>query len=145
MNIQELEKRLQEEGCNPGYYAIGSRGGASDAHCLTHNGREWQVYYTERGVDSAPEFTSPSEEEACEYFFNFMMKFRHDHCIGVFLSQSLANELQAKLESHGLRPFQDKIPTPVVKEPLYRVWVSGKEIFTVKEVLGTTHITDKPK
>jgi len=145
MNIDELEKRLLAEGCNPGYFAIGSRGSASDAHCLTHNGQEWQVYYTERGVDSKPEYTSPSEEDACEYFFTFMMKFRHDHCVGVFLSKALADELQTKLESHGVHPFQDKIPIPVVKEPLHRVWVSGKEIFTVKEVLGTTYITDKPE
>lgn len=144
MNIRELERRLIEEGCNPGNYAIGSRGSASDAHCLTHNEQEWQVYYTERGVDSKPEFTSQSEEAACKYFFNFMMKFRHDHCIGVFTSKQLADELQAKLESHGLHPFQDKIPVPVVKEPLHRVWVSGKEIFIVQEVLGVTYSTDKP-
>ena len=143
MNIQELEHLLIEEGCNPGNYAVGSRGSASDAHCLTYNGKEWQVYYTERGVDSKPEFASSSEEEACEYFFNFMMKIRHDHCVGVFTSSQLADELQVKLESHGLHPFQDKIPVPVVKEPLHRVWVSGKEIFIVKEVLGTTYLTDK--
>jgi hypothetical protein len=96
-------------------------------------------------VDGAPEYTSQSEEEACEYFFNFIMKFRHDHCVGVFLSKTLANELQKKLESHGAHPFQDKLPVPVMKEALYRVWVSGKEIFIVKEVLGTTYVTDRPE
>ena len=146
LNIHELEKRLIEEGCNPSSFAIGSRGGASDAYCLTHNGQEWQVYYTERGVNSAPEYTSQSEEEACEYFFKFMMtRFRHDHCVGVFLSKPLADALQTQLESHGLHPFQDKIPVPVVKEPIHRVWVSGREIFVVKDILGTIYVTDKPK
>jgi len=40
MNIHELEQRLIEEGCNRGSFAIGSRGSASDAYCLTHNGME---------------------------------------------------------------------------------------------------------
>ncbi len=144
MNIHELEQRLIEEGCNRGSFAIGSRGSASDAYCLTHNGGEWQVYYTERGVDQPPIHTSADEEQACEYFYNFIMKFRHDHCVGVFLSQTLADELQAKLEGLGLHPFQDRIPVPVVKEPLHRVWVSGKEIFTVKEALGAVYFTDNP-
>lgn len=145
MNIRELEQRLIEEGCNPGNYAIGSRGFASDAYCLTYNGQEWQVYYTERGQDQAPEYSSNSEEEACEYFFQFMMKFRHDHCVGTFLSKSAATELHTALESHGLHPFQDVIPYPVLKEPLYRVWVSGKEIFLVENIIGTRYITDQPE
>jgi hypothetical protein len=145
LNIHELEKRLFEEGCNRASYAVGSRGSASDAYCLTYNGQEWQVYYTERGVDHAPMFTSQSEEEACDYFFNFMMKFRHDHCVGVFVSRSLADELQGRLEGHGLHPFQDKIPYPVVQEPLHRVWVSGKEIFSVENILGASYVTDQPE
>lgn len=145
MNIGELESRLYKEGCNPRSYAIGKRGSASDAYCLTHNGQEWQVYYTERGSDNAPEYTSKSEEAACEYFFNFIMKFRHDHCVGNFISKAAANELQARLESHGLHPFRDKIPYPILKEPLYRVWVSGKEIFGVQDILGTRYVTDRPE
>ena len=70
MNIHELEKRLVEEGCNPGNYAIGSRGSASDTYCLTYNGQEWQVYYTERGQDQAPEYTSKSEEESVRVFLS---------------------------------------------------------------------------
>jgi hypothetical protein len=54
MNIRELTQRLFEEGCNASLYAVGSRGTASDAFCLTHNGAQWQVYYTERGQDSPP-------------------------------------------------------------------------------------------
>jgi len=143
MNIHELESRLIEEGCNPGNYAIGSTWMASDAYCLTHNGHEWQVYYTERGQNAAPIYTSKNEPEACEYFFNFIMKFRQDHCVGNFISESAANELQAKLASHGLHPFRDKIPYPVVRKPLHRVWVSGKEIFAVQNILGSRYVTDR--
>ena len=143
MDIHELEQRLLAEGCNPSYYAIGSRGSASDAHCLTHNGQEWQVYYTERGVDQAPMYTSKREEEACDYFFQFMMNIRHDHCVGTFLSETSANDLLAKLKSNGLHPFRDVIPYPVLPEPLYRVWVSGKEIFSVEKIIGARYVTDQ--
>ena len=143
MNIHELEKRLVEEGCNPGNYAIGSRGTASDTYCLTYNGQEWQVHFTERGQDQAPEYTSKSEEEACEYFFRFIMKFRHDHCVGFFRSEIRANELKARLESQGLHPFQDKIPYGGWQDPRYRVFVSGREIFIAREILGSVPAMEK--
>ena len=142
MNIRELEQRLIEEGCNPGNYAIGSRDSASDAFCLTHNGQEWQVYYTERGQDSSPEYTSQSEAEACDYFFSFIMKIRHDHLVGFFRSEAAANELKSRLESHGLHPFQDKIPYGGWKDPRFRVFVSGKEIFPAKDILATIPLRD---
>jgi hypothetical protein len=63
--------------------------------------------------------------------------------VGVFAAKSLADELQTKLEGHGLHPFQDTIPYPVVQKPLHRVWVSGREIFSVKEVLGVKYVTDQ--
>jgi len=143
MNILKLKQRLLEEGCNPSSYAIGSRGSASDAYCLTHNGQEWQVYYTERGVDGTPEFTSADEGEACEYFFNFMMKFRHAHCVGFFQSETNANAMQEKLQKHGLHPFQDKIPYSGWNDPRFRVFVSGREIFKARELLGKVPVQDQ--
>ena len=145
MNTLELEQRLLEEGCNPSMYAIGTRGSASDAYCLTHNGQEWQVYYTERGVDQSQLFRAQDEEEDCGYFFDFMMKFRHDHCVGVFESKPAADELYDKLARQGLKPFRDVIPTPVVPQPIHRVWVSGKEIFAVEKIIGARFVTDRPQ
>jgi hypothetical protein len=142
MNIHELAQRLTEEGCNPNYYAIGSRGSASDAYCLTHNGQEWQVYYTERGQDQSPEYSSKSEEEACEYFFGFIMKMRHDHLVGFFRSEASANELRARLENQKLHPFQDKIPYGGWDDPRYRVFVTGREIFSAKDILGSVPVKD---
>lgn len=145
MNIRELEQRLLEEGCNPAMFAIGSRGSASDAHCLIHDGQEWRVYYTERGVDQAPLFGTTNEAEACKYFFDFMMKFRHDHCVGTFDSRAAADELYDNLARHGLKPFRDVIPVPVMPQPIYRVWVSGKEIFAVETIIGARYVTDRPQ
>jgi len=93
-------------------------------------------------MDQLPEYTSQSEEEACEYFFNFIMKFRHDHCVGFFHSEDKANEISTKLKDRGLHPFQDKIPYGGWNDPRYRVFVSGKEIFPAKELLGVLPMQD---
>ncbi|MDQ3004359.1 MAG: SPOR domain-containing protein [Chloroflexota bacterium] len=135
MNIHDLEQRLAAEGCNPSNYAIGQRGPASDAYCLTHNGKEWQVYYTERGSDQPPIFSAADEQQACEYFFNFIMKMRHDHCVGFFRSKSAADALQAALDSHGFDSHQDKIPYGGFSDPRYRVFVTGKAIFAARDIL----------
>ncbi len=68
LNLVELAQRLEAEGCNPGSYALGTRGSASDAFCLIHDGTAWQVFYTERGVNQEPFYTAASEADACVYF-----------------------------------------------------------------------------
>ena len=135
MNIHDLEQRLTAEGCNPSNYAIGQRGPASDAYFLTHNGKEWQVYYTERGSDQPPIFSSTDEQQACEYFFNFIMKMRRDHCVGFFRSKPAADALQAALDGHGIDSRQDKIPYGGFSDPRYRVFVTGKAIFAARDIL----------
>lgn len=142
MNIQELRQKLYEEGCNASMYAIGQRGSASDAYCLTHHGNEWQVYYTERGVDQSPFYTSESEADACQYFFEYIMRFRHDHWVGFFRSERAADELMEKLQVIGLHPRKDAIPYRGKKDLRYRVFVEGREIFPAKELLGKTPIED---
>jgi len=142
MNIHDLGQRLTAEGCNHSNYAIGQRGSASDAYCLTHNDKEWQVYYTERGADQPPIFSTPDEQQACDYFFNFIMKMRHDHCIGFFRSRSAADALQATLDVHGIDSHQDKIPYGGFGDPRYRVFVTGKAIFAARDILGQIPAND---
>jgi len=137
MNTRELSDRLTEEGCNPSLYAIGSRGAASDAFCLTFTGTQWQVFYTERGQDSPPIFASGSEAQACDFFFEYIMGMRHDHCIGIFKTPDRAAQLVAQLFSQGIPTTQDKIPYGGPTDPRYRVFVSGKSIFPAKQLLGT--------
>lgn len=142
MNIHELDQRLAEEGCNPSFYSVGSRGGASDAFCLTRNNGKWRVFYTERGQDHAPIFETHSEEDACRFFFRHIMAMRHDHCVGFFRSEQQAKALGAKLEQHGLNPHRDKIPYGGPRDPRYRVFVTGKAIFKAKEILGAVPVQD---
>jgi hypothetical protein len=142
MNIQELAQKLAEEGCNPDSYAIGERGRASDAYCLTQANGMWSVYYTERGVDQSPFFETADETEACDYFFQFIMRFRHDHLVGFFRAETAAQALQAILERYGIPSRQDKIPYGGWHDPRYRVFVSGKAIFAAREILGNVPIHD---
>lgn len=141
MNVGELAKRLLEEGCNPSTYAIGSRGTAWDAYCLTFSGTWWEVYYTERGLDSAPIFTSESQSEACAFFFQHITSMRHDHCVGYFRSEQKTSTLHRQLRGIGLEPWQDRIPYGL-HDPRFRVFVIGKEIFAAKQALGTIPVRD---
>lgn len=142
MNVRELEERLAEEGCNPSYYAVGARGAASDAYCLTENEGEWRIFYTERGSDSPPIFESTSEEEACRYFFDTIMKMRHDHCVGFFRTEQAARDLATTLAVHGVESRLDRIPYGGPNDPRYRVFVTGRAIFTVRDLLGTLPVED---
>jgi hypothetical protein len=142
MNTRELPQLLFEEGCNPSLYAIGSRGLASDAFCLTFTGTQWQVYYTERGSDEPPIYASGSESQACEFFFRHIMSMRHDHCVGIFRSQEKAATLITKLKEVGVAPSQDRIPYGGPNDPRFRVFVTGKAIFAARATLGEVPIRD---
>jgi len=100
--------------------------------------------YTERGNDDAPIFESKSEEEACEFYFNYIMtKFRHDHMVGFFKSVQNAKALSEKLSQNGIQSHQDKIPYGGWIDPRYRVFVVGKDIFKAREMLGEEIVKDE--
>ncbi|MEQ1773761.1 MAG: hypothetical protein ABL891_08255 [Burkholderiales bacterium] len=140
MNVAELQRRFDEEAANG--YVIGPDRRESDVYCLTQKGSHWEVCYTERGLDQSPLFTSGSEQEACDYFFKYMMSFRHDHCAGFFRSKTAADAFHVKLEAMRLSPWQDKIPYGGLNEPRYRVLVAGKAIFAVRAAFGAVPVRD---
>ena len=143
MNLRELAEHLASEGCDPSSYAIGSRGSASDAYCLTQNGSRWEIYYTERGLDQAPLHTSESESEACELFRKLILSFRHDHCVGFFRSEESATKLCQRLREIGVAPRQDHIRYGGPNDPRFRVFVTGKAIFEAKAALGQVPLDDE--
>ncbi len=144
MNVHELEQRLLEEGCNPNNFCIGPpRCPVTDIDCLDQVDGEWQIFYTERGQDSPPIFTTRDEAEACEFYFQRIMSFRQDHCVGFFRSSELAKSLVEKLEQHGLAPRQDAIPYGGWLDSRFRVFVTGKAIFKSRELLGADRVTDE--
>ena len=137
----ELEQRLLEEGCSPHNFSIGHRG--SDVFCLERQDEVWRVFYTERGLAGDILYESTSEEDACEFFFEYITKkIRHDHLVGFFISDQKAIELESKLAKHRIASHRDKIPYGGWNDPRYRVFVVGKDIFTARALSGEVPLTD---
>ncbi len=141
MNIQELERRLEEEACNRGHYSIGYRD--SDVYCLMKIDGMWKMFYTERGLDQETMFESESEDEACEYFFKYQTeRIRHDHIAGFFQVQANAQALAVKLKEHGIDSHENNIPYRGWHDPRFRVFVIGKDLFKARAILGELPIRD---
>lgn len=142
MNIQELEKRLEEEACSRAHYSIGVRD--SDVFCLENQNGTWRMFYTERGLDQDAIFESQSEEEACDFFFKYMTtRIRHDHLAGYFISVEKAEALAATLKEHGIESYRNDIPYHGWEDPRFRVFVIGKDIFKVRELFENLPVRDE--
>ena len=141
MNIQELERRLEEEGCSRAHYSIGYRD--SDVYCLMKIDGMWKMFYTERGLDQETMFESESEEAACEFFFKYQTeRIRHDHIVGFFHVRANVKPLIAKLSEHGVQAGEDAIPYHGWHDPRFRVFVVGKDFFKAREILGDLPLRD---
>ena len=141
MKAEELKRHLLEEGCSPHNFSIGP--GASDVYCLEQQTGVWRVFYTERGKDDPPIFESRNEEEACEFYFDYITKkIRHDHLVGFFVSEGKAIDLESQLAQNGIQSHRDKIPYAGWSDPRYRVFVVGKAIFKARAVLGDVPLKD---
>ncbi len=141
MNIQELEKRLEEEACSRAHYSIGARD--SDVFCLENQNGTWRMFYTERGLDQEPLFESQSEDEACEFFFTYMTtRIRHDHLVGYFISLEKAEALAENLKEHGIQTYRNDIPYHGWEDPRFRVFVIGKDVFKARDIFGELPIRD---
>lgn len=141
MKASELKEKLIAEGCNADNFAVLSRG--HDAYCLDKTGNEWIIFYSERGNDSKPIFTSENEKEACKFFYNYVLKQQHLHIAGFFKSENDAKELENKLSSIGVNPIRNDIPAyNTVNDSRYRVFVIGKDIFKVKKHFGEIEINN---
>ena len=140
MKVTELTDKLLAEGCNPQNFSVLSC--QHDAYCLDKNGKLWQVFYSERGCDSGPIFTSNNESEACEFFYNLIIKQQHWHLVGFFKDEAEAKALEEKLIALGITPIRNDINAyKKPDDPRYRVFVPDKAIFTVKAQLGEIDIS----
>ncbi len=73
MTRDDLARILEAEGFRPDMYSL-TGGLPNEAHCLEDRGREWTVYYSERG-ERSEERTFAHESEACEFF---LLRIRSD-------------------------------------------------------------------
>ena len=136
MQLAELEPKLLEEGCNKARFAVGERGAADDAFCIVQENGRWDVFYTERGNDSPPIFSSLSEEEACDFFYKYVLTLQHWHLVGWFVEEAGAVELEQRLRRLGTKPIRNDIPSYRYDgDRRYRVFVAGKDIFAVRNAV----------
>jgi len=99
-----------------------------------HDGREWRVFYSERGWDADPIFTSESESDACEFFLDHMRKQPNWHLVGVFPSELEASTFGREVERLGARPIRNDLPESMVGAPQFRVFVAGRDIHLVDTI-----------
>jgi hypothetical protein len=132
MQIDELKQKLIESGCSSLNYAIQSR--ESDAFCLMHDGVRWNIFYSERGVDSASIFSSPFESEACEFFLQHLCKQENWHLVGVFSSESEAKDFESEVVRLGATPLRNDLPESMFGTPQFRVFVAGRDIHAIETI-----------
>lgn len=120
-------------------FAVGKRGDASDAYVLARQNNRWEVFYTERGCDSAPIFTSQSERAACLYFIKHVTSQPQWHLVGWFKKEVEATTMEEIVKALGARPVRNDIPNYAgFDDPRYRVFVFGKDIFAVRAAFPTS-------
>lgn len=139
MKATELTDKLLAEGCNPQNFSVLSR--RHDAFCLDKTGKQWKVFYSERGCDSDPLFISSDESEACNFFYKLVINQEHWHLVGFFKHQADAKQLENQLLALGINPIRNDITAyKMANDPRYRVFVASKDIFRVKAQLGEIDI-----
>lgn len=142
MNLAELKTRLEEEACSPSHYSLGNRD-PGGAFCIVHEQGMWRIFYSERNLDDEPLFESVDESQACEFFFNYMTtRILHRHLVGYFIVLENAEALAAQLSQHGILTQRNDVPYHGWHDPRFRVFVTGKDVFKVRELLGVLPIRD---
>lgn len=135
MNINELDRRLEEEGFNSHSYCIGPGWGRlADGFALDKVGDSFEWFYVERGQRGEAERAFTSEEEACRFAYEALSgnKWARSHMVGMFRSESEAEDMARALALEGIRSETDRIPYGGPHDPRFRVFVYGRDVFKVK-------------
>lgn len=72
MNRLQLQKLLREHNVRDDSYTLDTAGGAGDILVMYWNGRDWSVYYSERGLRRS-EVRHQTEESACADLFDRLL------------------------------------------------------------------------
>ena len=72
MTVAELKQLLVAAGISDEAYDL-TGGHPNEAYVLDFDGRHWNVYYSERGIESGTrDFTS--EADACDYLYKVLIR-----------------------------------------------------------------------
>lgn len=75
MKIKELEQKLLGINVPIDIYSILKGGLPNEQYCITKDGDNWEVYYSERGNKSGLKIFD-DEDMACDYFYKKLAKYR---------------------------------------------------------------------
>ncbi len=139
MDIRSLRYKFWVEGC--GAYLIHRLG--DDEFCLIQENDRWQVVYTERGSIQDVLFESDYEEESCDFLYQYVSKFRHNHLVGFFKNRAEAEAMSQELTRLKLPHHTDVIPYDE-KGPRFRVFVYGSDWFTARNYFGDNYFKEWP-
>lgn len=134
MNLAELGGRLEAAGANPATYSLGTRN--YNGFCLMWLGGQWRVFFSERGLDQDPIFSSGDEVAACQFFFDFTLRQRHQHCVAFLRSKEAAAAVRAKLATHGIATTQYELYYAAPNDYRQQVFVAGTDIFAARKLLS---------
>lgn len=134
MNLAELGRRLEAAGASPANYSLGTRD--YNGFCLMQLDGRWAVFFSERGLDQAPIFTSDDEAAACQFYFDFTMRMRHQHAVAFLRSKPAADAVQQQLAAAGIASIRHEMYYAAPADYRQQVFVEGPAIFAARRVLG---------
>ena len=139
MNMNELADRLSQEGLNPDYYCIGAGWHRlGNGFALDFTGEKFEWFYVERGQKSQSDITFSSEAEACDYAYAALVqdKWASSHLIGLFKTETEAQDLIERLGQAAIKGDMDHIPYGGLGDLRHRVFVYGRDIYRFRDLMG---------
>jgi hypothetical protein len=134
--LKKLNNELISEGCNNFFVSgISNNNLLDDVFCLNNNKKKWEVYYSERGRNEKPIYSTYDLDEAIDYYKNYIMNMEHWHLIIITRSNDKNNEYKIVLENNGIKVIQNDIPAYKSKDDyVFRLFVKNKDIFEAKKL-----------
>ncbi len=75
MDRLELRKLLDKEGVKPRFYSLYGESRDWDRFVLDQSRNRWVTYYLEKDGEKIDFNVFETEDEACQYFFNWLLKY----------------------------------------------------------------------
>ena len=132
MNLPELRQRVEQEGYARQISESGPRVLTIHDLRLEQVDGLWRVCDTERGETLKIHVESADESAACAFWYERIsgtMTF-----LSGFADRAPAERLQQALAAAGLQVWRNDIPQLGSSDPVYRIFVAGRDLVAAKRV-----------
>ncbi|MDR3093438.1 MAG: hypothetical protein LBU62_02200, partial [Bacteroidales bacterium] len=103
----------------------------------------WKIYYTERGNDDDPIYSTYDIDDAIKYYKNYIINEEHWHLIIITRSIEKMNEYRSILELNGIKIIQNDMPDYSKKDDrVFRLFVTNKDIFRAEKLFKKIPYSD---